>query len=67
MNIHTYNKALLNLIIAGLIYLIYSDIQFNSTIKEVDYSNTFISLSALLVFGLIRYNYEEFSELLKDK
>ena len=67
MNIHSYNKLLLNLILLALVYMIYVNIEENSTAKEVDYTNSTIALSGLLVFGFIRYYYEEFKELLMTK
>lgn len=60
-------KTTLNIIIAVLIYLIYSDVEFNAHAKEVDYTNSTIALSGLLVFGFIRYYYAEFKELLMTK
>lgn len=60
-------KTILNIIIAVLIYLIYSDVEFNAHAKELDYSNTFVCLAGLLVFGFIRYYYVEFKELLMTK
>lgn len=48
-------KTTLNIIIAVLIYLIYSDVEFNAHAKEVDYTNSTIALAGLLVFGFIRY------------
>ena len=67
MNIHSYNKLLLNLILLALVYIIYVNIEENSTAKEVDYTNSTIALSGLLVFGFIRYYYAEFKELLMTK
>ena len=67
MNIHSYNKLLLNLILLALVYIIYVNIEENSTAKEVDYTNSTIALSGLLVFGFIRYYYGEFKELLMTK
>ena len=67
MNIHICNKFLLNLILLALVYIIYVNIEENSTAKEVDYTNSTIALSGLLVFGFIRYYYEEFKELLMTK
>ena len=67
MSIHTYNKTILNLIILALIYMLYANIEENSTAKEVDYANGTIALSGLLVFGFIRYYYEEFKKLLMTK
>lgn len=67
MNIHAYNKLLLNLILLALVYIIYVNIEGNSTAKEVDYTNSTIALAGLLVFGFIRYYYEEFKELLMYK
>ena len=60
-------KTILNIIIAVLIYLIYSDVEFNANAKEVDYTNGTIALAGLLVFGFIRYYYAEFKELLMTK
>lgn len=60
-------KTALNIIIAVLIYLIYADVEFNAHAKEVDYTNSTIALAGLLVFGFIRYYYEEFKELLMAK
>lgn len=60
-------KTILNIIIAVLIYLIYTDVEFNAHAKEVDYTNSTIALSGLLVFGFIRYYYTEFKELLMTK
>lgn len=67
MNIHICNKFLLNLILLALVYIIYVNIEENSTAKEVDYTNSTIALSGLLVFGFIRYYYAEFKELLMTK
>lgn len=60
-------KTTLNIIISILIYLIYADVEFNANAKEVDYTNSTIALAGLLVFGFIRYYYEEFKELLMTK
>ena len=60
-------KTILNIIIAVLIYLIYTDVEFNANTKEVDYTNSTIALVGLLVFGFIRYYYGEFKELLMTK
>lgn len=67
MNIHICNKFLLNLILITLVYIIYVNVEYNSTAKEVDYTNSTIALAGLLVFGFIRYYYEEFKELLMTK
>lgn len=67
MSIHTYIKTILNLIILALIYMLYANIEENSTAKEVDYANGTIALAGLLVFGFIRYYYEELKELLMTK
>ena len=67
MNIHAYNKLLLNLILLALVYIIYVNIEENSTAKEVDYTNSTIALAGLLVFSFIRYYYGEFKELLMTK
>ena len=67
MNIHICNKFLLNLILLALVYIIYVNIEENSTAKEVDYTNSTIALSGLLVFGFIRYYYAEFKEILMTK
>lgn len=67
MNIHYYNKLLLNLILLALVYMLYVNIEENSTTKQVDYTNSTIALSGLLIFGFIRYYYEEFKELLMTK
>lgn len=55
-------KTILNIIIAVLIYLIYADVEFNAHAKELDYSNTFMCLSGLLVVCFIRYYYAELKE-----
>lgn len=47
--------------------MLYANIEENSTAKEVDYANGTIALAGLLVFGFIRYYYEELKELLMTK
>lgn len=60
-------KTGLNLIIAVLIYLIYSEVEFNTNVKEVYYSNALGYSVLLFISGFIRYYYVEFKELLTTK
>lgn len=59
-------KTTLNIIIALLIFLIWSDIDNNSVLKQTNYDNSFIGAGALTIAIFIRSNINEFKKLFND-
>lgn len=60
-------KTVLNIIIALLIFLIWSDIENNSTIKAPNYSNSILCAGALTIAIFIRVYSTDFKNYLMTK
>lgn len=60
-------KTTLNIIIALLIFLIWSDIENNSSSKELNYNDSIIYSGILLVFAFFRIYATDFKKELMTK
>ena len=60
-------KTTLNIIIALLILLIWSDVENNSTVKQTNYSNSIVYAGALIIAIFIRIYYTDFKNYLMTK
>lgn len=60
-------KTILNIIIALLIFLIWSDVENNSVLKEPDYSNSILISGMLTVTIFIRIYSTDFKNYLMTK
>lgn len=60
-------KTILNIIISVLILFIWSDIETNANLTELDYSKTIFCLAGILFFGFFRANWDEFLTYLNKR
>lgn len=60
-------KTALNVIIALLIFLIWSDIENNSVSNNPNYNDSIIYLGILLIFGFLRIYVTDFKKELMTK